>query len=80
MNIQARKLNFIQEVLSINNTHLFSMLENTLEIGKKKIQKKEFTPMSMQTFYDMIDKSVDDYKNGRVTSHEALKKEINEWL
>jgi len=56
------------------------MLENTLEIGKKKIQKKEFTPMSMQTFYDMIDKSVDDYKNGRVTSHEALKKEINEWL
>lgn len=79
MNLQARKLDFIQEILNITDVGLFSRLENLLKAENEKTKESEPTPMSMQEFYSMINQSLADANAGRVIDNDTLKKEVEEW-
>ncbi|MFO8022775.1 MAG: hypothetical protein R6U65_09940 [Perlabentimonas sp.] len=79
MNIQARKLNLIEEFLRISDESIIEKLESFIRIEKKKQYDRELKPMSLNEFHEMIDQAKQDKANGRVISHEELKKRINSW-
>ena len=76
MDLQTRKIEFIQAFLKLQSEEVISQFENLL---KKKsvaeIDEEYFKPMSMSDFNSRIDKSEDDFKNGKYkTTSELLKK------
>ena len=79
MDIQARKIHFIQEFLRIADEDLVTKLEKLLLIeGKKKLENK-LSPMTLKEFNEIIDKSEDDFKNGTVTEARKLLNQIDTW-
>jgi len=75
MDIQSRKIEFIQEFLKIQNVSTIEQFEKLLK--KKQIIEsgKAITPMSVIELNNRIDRSEDDFKNGRYkTSDELLAK------
>lgn len=79
MNLQERKLSFIQEVLNITDERFFARLEKFLKTEKKNTPKQELTPMSPEEFYAMIDQSLQDSKEGKFISTEELKRKVRQW-
>ena len=79
MDLQTRKISFVQEFLSIESEEIISRLENFLKKEKKINTTKEFSPMTMEEFQNRINLSMEDSKNGRVISSKDLLKEIKEW-
>lgn len=77
MDIQSRKIEFVQAFLKLQNEEVISQLENILR-KKSTIEIDEdsdFKPMSIKEFNDRIDKSENDFKNGNYKStSELLKK------
>lgn len=79
MDIQARKLNLIEEFLKISDENIIEKLEYFINIEKQKQYDKDIKPMSLEEFHDMIDQAKQDKANGRVVSHEDLKERIKSW-
>jgi len=79
MDIQAKKLELIEEFLSISDESIIEKLESLIKLEKKKLHDNEFKPMSIKAFHEMIDQSLLDSKNGDVISHQDLKKKIKSW-
>lgn len=79
MDIVARKLNFVQEFLRISDEDLVDKLERFLRAERKKRVDKEIKPMTMNEFNQIIEKSEDDIKNGRVTEARELLKKVEKW-
>ena len=79
MDIQARKLNLIEEFIRISDESFIEKLESLIRIEKKKQHERELKPMSLNEFHEMIDQAKDDKAKGRVVSHEDIKKKIKAW-
>ncbi len=70
MNIQTRKIEFVQAFLRLENEESISRFEQLL-----KIEKKEFKPMTLKELNSRIDRSENDFKNNRFkTTKEILAK------
>lgn len=67
MDIQARKLHFVQEFLRVADDEIVTKLENLLRVERKKKLDEELHPMTWNNFNEIIDKSEEDIKYGRVT-------------
>jgi len=78
MDIQARKLAFIQEFIRVQNEELIVLLERLLHSGKIS-QDNDFNPMTIAEFNKRIDQSLADSENGKLTTSEDLIAEIEEW-
>ncbi|GAA3777694.1 hypothetical protein [Flavobacterium ginsengiterrae] len=76
MDLQTRKIEFVQEFLKIQSEEVISQLENLLKRNKKDLDENEFfSPISIEDFNKRIDKSEDDFKNGRYkTTSQLLEK------
>lgn len=79
MDIQTRKIEFVQEFLKIQSEELICQLENLLHSENKLKTHKEFQPMSIEELNSRIDKSLKDSKNGRLTKSNDLISEIEKW-
>lgn len=79
MDIQTRKIEFVQEFLKIQSEELIYRLENLLQSETELKMDKEFQPMSLEEFNIRIDKSLEDSKNGRLTKSNDLISEIEKW-
>lgn len=79
MNIQARKLNLIEEFLRINDEHTIEELESFFRIEKNRQNEREMKPMSLEQFREMIEQAKQDKANGRVISHEEVKMIAKSW-
>ncbi len=79
MNIQARKLELIEEFLRINDEGLITRLESFLKQEKKISHERNLNPMSMSEFHGLIDTAIKESDEGRVISHQELKKKIKTW-
>ena len=77
MDIQTRKIEFIQEFLKLQNEELISRLENLLRAGKSK--NDDFKQMTIDEFNSRIDQSMNDSKNERLTNSNDLITEIEKW-
>jgi hypothetical protein len=77
MDLQTRKLNFIQDFIKLESEKAISHLEKLL---KKETQKNsELKPMTMKEFQKRIDKSTEDSQNGKLTENRKLISEIEKW-
>ena len=77
MDIQSRKIEFVQAFLKLQSEELISQFENLLKRKSVFIseEKQQFKPMSLEEFNERIDKSESDFKNGRYkTTTELLEK------
>ena len=75
MNIEARKIEFIQEFLKLQSEEAISKLEKILKKEKDTSDERLFKPMTIDELNKRIDKSESDFKNHRFkTSSELLAK------
>ena len=75
MNLEARKIEFIQEFLKLQSEEAISKLENILKKEKDTSNERLFNPMTIDELNKRIDKSESDFKNNRFkTSSELLAK------
>jgi hypothetical protein len=79
MDIQTRKINFIQDFLRLRNTKLIEKLENILLEDKAKDYEANLKPMSVDSFNQMIDKSIEDAHQGNVVDARELKETVKKW-
>lgn len=79
MDIQTRKIKFVQEFLKLQSEEVISHLEKILRKETKTSADEEFEPMTIQEFNDRIDKSMEDSKNGRLIKASDLKAKIEKW-
>lgn len=79
MDLQARKIEFIQEFLKIQHEDVVARLEKLLKKETSKIEGKKFKPFLIEEFNDRIDRSMLDSKNNRLTDNKDLKSEIQKW-
>jgi len=79
MNLEARKLSFIQEILKIQSEKTIAILETILKKEKTAIEFENIQPMTLKKFNQRIDKSLDDSKKGRLTEVNDLISEIDKW-
>ena len=77
MDLQTRKINFIQDFLKLESEKAIAQFEKLLK--KETVNNSEFKPMSISEFYNRIEKSTKDSKNGKVTDVEDLISEIEKW-
>ncbi len=80
MDIQARKIHFVQEFLRLKNEELIGKFEKILMTEKQKDYERTLEPMTIVELNRIIDNAEDDSKNGRLTSNSDLKKEIDSWI
>ncbi|MDQ8013574.1 MAG: hypothetical protein REI96_14075 [Flavobacterium nitrogenifigens] len=75
MDLQTRKIEFVQEFLKIQSEELISQLENLLKSKRNVDDNDFFNPMSIEEFNNRIDLSENDFKNGRYkTTSQLLEK------
>ena len=79
MDIQTRKIEFVQELLKLENEELLTQLEDLLH-SVNSINDSDFKPMSVSEFNNRIDQSIDDSKNEKLTSTNDLILEIDKWV
>ena len=79
MDIQTRKIQFIQEFLKCANDKLLSRFEEMLKEERTMAFEKEIKPMTLREYEQRIDKAVEDVKNNKVKSARNLKKDIATW-
>lgn len=73
MDLQSRKIQFVQEFLKVQSEEVISRLEKILCQEHKSSNKEEFEPMSIEEFNTRIDKSMEDSENGRLIKESDVK-------
>lgn len=79
MDIQLRKINFIQEFLRINNESLIEKLENLLNTERSQLASDALKPLSVGEFNALIDKAEEDAISGHYRNVHTLKSDIQSW-
>ena len=75
MDIQSRKLEFIQEFLKVQSEELITRLEKLLKTNNED----EVSSLTIDEFNSRIDESMEDSKNERVIGSNELLSEIKQW-
>ncbi|EPR70416.1 hypothetical protein ADIWIN_3772 [Winogradskyella psychrotolerans RS-3] len=75
MNLEARKIEFVQEFLKLQSEGAVSRLEKILRKEKESDKERNVEPMTQDELDSRIDKSESDFINNRFkTSTELLAK------
>lgn len=72
MDIQTKKLQFIEEYLRLTNEEIVEKLANVLRKEKQKALKATAKPMSYEELADKLAKSEADIASGRVYSQQEV--------
>ncbi len=68
MDIQTRKIEFIQAFLKLQSEELVSLFESILNLETKK----DIKPMTIEEFNSRIDQSEKDFENGDYKTHKEV--------
>ena len=74
MDLQTRKLNFIQDFLKLESEKTIAQFEKLLR--NTAANEEELNPMTIDEFHKRIKQSLEDVKNGKVTDANDLLIEI----
>lgn len=80
MDLQTRKIAFVQEFLKVQSEDVIALLEKILRNESKVAGQDDFKPMTMEEFNARMDESMDDSKNGRLIEASELKTKIEKWI
>ncbi len=73
MNIESRKLLFIQEFLRVKNEEIVIGLEKILKQWKSRQHEKDLKPMSLEQLNKEIDQALDDSREDNVIKADELR-------
>lgn len=79
MDLETRKISFIQEFLRLQNEDIVNGLEEYLRKRKAELFEKNAKPMTMEQYNAEIDQAMEDSKNGRMIKADDLKAKIQKW-
>lgn len=79
MNLQTRKIHFVQEFLKLNDEQIIEKLEGLLKSEKNKGYSIPPIVMSVQDLNSEIDVAENDAQNGRLTNVQDLRNKIKSW-
>jgi hypothetical protein len=79
MNLETRKINFIQEFLNLDNEEIILGLENLLRKRKTEQIENNYKPMTLGQLNAEIDLAMEDSENGRMIKATDLKAKIKRW-
>jgi hypothetical protein len=77
MDLQTRKIEFIQAFLKLQSEEVISNFEKLLK--KESKINSDFSPMTLDQFHNRIEKSSIDSKNENLTENSILIAEIEKW-
>lgn len=80
MDLEVRKIHFVQQFLRLKNEQILYKLEDVLRSEKRKLYEQRAEPLSMEEFNRMIDDAEDDSKNNRVKSADELINDVKTWI
>ena len=72
MNIEARKIEFVQEFLKVQSEDVISRLEEILRKGDNTFDERILKPMTEEELNKRIDQSESDFRNNRFKSSSEL--------
>jgi hypothetical protein len=72
MNLEARKIEFVQEFLKLQSEEAISRLEKILRNEKKMSENRLIEPMTQDELNNRIDQSESDFQNNRFKSSAEL--------
>ncbi|MGV8815026.1 MAG: hypothetical protein ACOH2D_13060 [Gelidibacter sp.] len=72
MNLEARKIEFVQEFLKLQSEEAISHLEKILRKEKQAAEDRIFKPMTQDEVNKRIDQSESDFRNNRFKSSSEL--------
>jgi len=75
MDLQTRKIEFIQEFLKLQSEEVISQFEKLLK--KKTSSEQNFKAMSVEDLNSRIDQSEADFKNGKYKSTSQLQSKFS---
>ena len=78
MDLQSRKIAFVQEFLNLQSEEAVSRLEKLLNL-EQKWDRHGLKSMTIKEFNERIDKSLEDSNHGRLTEVQSLLEEIEKW-
>jgi len=79
MDLQNRKIAFVQEFLKLQSEEIITQLEDVLRKEKSNTRNEGFQPMTIETFNARIDQSMEDSKKGRLIETSQLKAKMEKW-
>lgn len=79
MDLQTRKIQFIQRVLRIQNENILEKLEKLLHQEREKLIEKDLEPMSIEEFNSLVDAAEEDDKNGQLYNAVGILNDIDRW-
>ena len=77
MDLQTRKIAFVQDFLKLESEKVIVQFEKLLQ--KQTNTERALEPMSVVDFQKRINQSVSDSAEGKLTSSEHFLEEIAEW-
>ena len=72
MDLEARKIEFVQEFLKLQSEEAISRLEEILRKERNFIEKRKFKPMTQDQLNKRIEQSESDFQNNRFKSSSEL--------
>ena len=72
MDLQTRKIEFIQEFLKVQSEEVISRLEKLLWKERESSGPEDFKPMTKKELNNRIEQSESDFKNTRYKSNSEL--------
>lgn len=72
MNLEARKIEFVQEFLKLQSEEVVSRLEKILRKEKNTSDARIFEPMTQEELNKRIDQSESDFRNNRFKNSSEL--------
>ena len=79
MDLQTRKISFVQEFLRVQNEEIVSGLESFLRKKNAELFETKLTPMSLELFNQDIDNALSDSQEEKIVSANELKNRIKKW-
>jgi len=79
MDLESRKILFVQEFLRLQNEEVISGLEKVLHKFKQQLFEKNLSPMTLEQFEAEIKLSLEDSTQDNVINAKDLKDQIQGW-
>lgn len=79
MDLESRKIEFVQEFLRLQNEEIVSGLEKLLRQRKAELIERNLRPMTMEQYDAEMDQAESDSENGRMIEVNDLKTKIRKW-
>ncbi len=78
MNIQTRKYNAIEFLISIDDSEILSEIENIIKISKIQ-NKRKLHPFSEEEYKARASRSIQEIETGNVIKIKDLEREVETW-